>query len=83
MCVCTCVCSAHGCQKRASFSGPEIISVYKLSHVCWKGNRGPLQEQQVLFKAEPSLQPQTLTFLYMAECLLTSFLCKLWLRFVD
>lgn len=65
MCVCTCVCSAHGCQKRASFSGPEVISVYKLSHVCWKGNPGPLQEQQVLLKAEPSLQPQTLTFLYL------------------
>lgn len=59
-------------------SGTEITNVYKLSHVCWKLNPAPLQEQQVLLEAEPSLQPQTLSFLYlrfyMVEHLLTSFL---------
>jgi hypothetical protein len=40
----------------------SITDGYEPPCDCWKLNLGPLEEQSVLFTAEPSLQPWCLTF---------------------
>lgn len=59
--MCACVCAPGG--YITHFSDPRGWSSRQLWGVpcgCWEPNRGPLQEQKVLFTAEPALQLQDL-----------------------
>lgn len=59
LCLCTmCVTDVHRGQKRAMDSpGTGVIDNCKPPNWCRERNLGPLQEQQALLNAEPSLQP--------------------------
>lgn len=41
--------------------GAGVTDCYKLPSGCWRLNTGPLEEQQVVFTAKPSLQPCSLS----------------------
>lgn len=58
------VCS--GGQKRASGSLERELRVVVSCRECWELHSGPMQEQQVLLLAEPSLRP--LLFLRTLPC---------------
>lgn len=66
MYVCMCMMCAPGAHKddKTVLEAPEtgVINDRELPRGCWDLNVGPLHDQQVLFRVEPSLQPLKKSF---------------------
>lgn len=51
------VCTEHAIPENIRFSGTGVTDDCEPPYKCWEPKQGPLQKQQGLLTAEPSLQP--------------------------
>lgn len=70
-------CSACMCVRMRVWDPPELIDSCERPCGCWESNLGPLEEQQLLLTAKPSLQPPAVHFLSPLGYA-GSFLCNIW-----